>query len=169
MSALEQIRAQARALLPGPCFLHRDQQLRALFVTDFPRRQPDAAQGALLALSANGFCVTEEKGLWRIDLSREAQCAFLRALPAPALPDLTENTLPLHALCRRLMSQGSTAPEQQPWDIVRLALLRLDAGQTAQLINELSGHCAVLKRKKAPLPTSVVALLIHHYEEERAC
>jgi len=168
MSALEQIRAQVRALLPAPCFLHRDQQLRALFISDFPRRQPEKAQQALKLLAERGFCVTEEKNLWRIDLSREAQCAFLRALPAPVLPPLTDDTLPMYTICRRLMANGPSAPEAQPWAIIRLVLLRLDAGQAAQLTDELSSHCAVLKRQKAPLPTAAVSLLTA-YKEEHPC
>ena len=53
MSALNGIRAQARALLPGDCFLRRDQQLRALFATDFPRGHPDLAADVKKQLMQN--------------------------------------------------------------------------------------------------------------------
>jgi len=162
MSALGSIKAQARALLPGDCFLRRDQQLRALFVTDFPRRHPALSSDVQKRLAEGGFSVTEEQGLWRIDLSRDRQLAFLRALPVPILPEVSDDNLPLRSLCRRLLSQGCTDADLQPWEAVKRVILRLDAGELPLLINELSDLCAVYKRKKQPLPTAVVSLLLYH-------
>ena len=160
MSALDCIRAQARALLPGECFLRRDQQLRALFVTDFPRRHPDMAANVKAQLQNGGFSVTEDKGLWLLDLNTEKRLAFIQSLPAVSMPEASDDALPLLSLCRRLCSQGDVSPEDQPWDALRLVLLRLDAGETTRLYNELSTLCAVLKRKKAPLPAAAVSLLL---------
>lgn len=162
MSALNGIRAQARALLPGDCFLRRDQQLRALFATDFPRRHPDLANDVKKQLMQNGFDVTEEKDLWRLDLNRTAQLAFLQSLPLLPLPSVQEADLPLYSLCRSLLHQGLVPAEQQPWDAVRHVLLRLDAGEKERLTEELVALCALLKRKKMPLPTAAVSLLLSH-------
>lgn len=165
MSALTGIRTQARALLPGDCFLRRDQQLRALFVTDFPRRHKEAAFSVRQNLEENGFCVTEEKGLWLLDLSRERQIAFIQAQTAVLLPAATDEDLPFVSLCRRLLAQGNVAAALQPWDTVRRALLRLDAEEADLLSKELSDICALSKRKKTPLAAAVVSLLLHHKEE----
>ena len=165
MSALTVIRTQARALLPGECFLRRDQQLRALFVTDFPRRHKEQALSVRQIFEENGFCVTEDKGLWLLDLNREKQLAFIQAQSERPLPAATDDNLQLVSLCRRLLSQGSVDAQLQPWYIVRRVLLRLDAGETALLVKELSDVCALSKRKKTPLATVVVSLLLHHEEE----
>lgn len=166
MSTLSVLRQSAHALLPGACFLRRDQQLRALFVTDFPRRQPDLANEALQKLQAGGFSVTEEKGLWLLDLSPRAQQDFMAALPSPvfspALPPAWQS------ICRSLLSRGAVAPDKQPWEAVKRALLRLDAGEEDLLQNELRALCAVYKRQKTPLPTAIVTLINCH-KEDYAC
>lgn len=157
MSTLSALRQSARALLPGACFLRRDQQLRALFVTDFPRRQPDLISDALQKLQSGGFQITEEKGLWLIDLSPKAQIDFILSLPAPEIR--TDLPLEIKSLCRSLLSQGVTPAEMQPWEPVKRTLTRLDAGETALLLPELSALLAQYKRQKSPLPTAIVSLL----------
>ncbi len=165
MSTLSALRQSARALLPGECFLRRDQQLRALFVTDFPRRHASDAEKTRLLLQENGFVITEEKGLWLLDLSPSAQQRFISALPPPA----ADRILPpeIYALCRSLLSRGETPPEAQPWEAVRLALLRLDAREEHLLIPALQALTAQYKRQKQPLPTAVVSLLLHR--EDSPC
>lgn len=164
MSTLSVLRQSARALLPGACFLRRDQQLRALFVTDFPRRHPDLTDKAQQSLHSGGFEITEEKGLWLIDLAPAAQAAFIASLPAPEI----RSDLPLEtkSLCRSLLSQGVTTAEMQPWEPIKRALTRLDAGETELLIQELPALLAQYKRQKSPLPTAIVSLL---NEEGKSC
>ncbi|MBR5230823.1 MAG: hypothetical protein IKW00_01090 [Clostridia bacterium] len=137
--------------------MRRDQQLRALFVTDFPRRNGDQKENALSALREKGFTVTEEKGLWLLDLGEEARCGFIASLPAPAIS--ADLPLPVAALCRSLLFGGATPPSQQPWEAVKRTLLRLDAGEMHLLIPELRLLCARYKRQKTPLPTCIVSLL----------
>lgn len=158
MSTLSALRQSARALLPGDCFLRRDQQLRALFVTDFPRRHPQQANDALQLLEKNGFSVTESGGLWRLDLQPAAQQAFISMLPAPCMQ--TSWPLETRSLCRSLLSRGAQPADIQPWEPIKRALLRLDAGEEALLLSELRALCAQYKRQNAPLPTAIVSLLI---------
>ena len=165
MSTLCSLRQSARALLPGDCFLRRDQQLRALFVTDFPRRQPAMAENARLTLQENGFSITEEKVLWLIDLSTAAQAAWISQLPAPTVP--ANLPLEIASLCRSLLAKGVTPPEIQPWEAVRLTLLRLDAKEEHLLIPALQVLTAQYKRQKRPLPTAVVSLLTNR--EDFSC
>ncbi|MBQ4552213.1 MAG: hypothetical protein IJA59_04615 [Clostridia bacterium] len=164
MSTLSNWRQSARALLPGDCFLRRDQQLRALFVTDFPRRHPDLTAETLHSMQSAGFEITEEKGLWLIDLCPQAQFAFISSLPEPRI----RNDLPLEiqSLCRSLLSQGITPAHLQPWKAVKRALLRLDAGEEALLIPELRAILAQYKRQKTALPTAIVSLF---NEEGKTC
>ena len=157
MSMLCALRQSARALLPGDCFLRRDQQLRVLFVTDFPRRHADMKEEALENLRAGGFTVTPDKGLWLLDLNEKAQKEWLSSLPAPVIKD----GLPLEiaALCRSLLSRGPTPAQDQPWEAVKRTLLRLDAGEMPLLLNELRALCAQYKRLHTPLPTAIVTLI----------
>lgn len=157
MSELSVWRQRARALLPGECFLRRDQQLRALFVTDFPRRQKEKAAETLSLLQQNGFTVTESKGLWLIDLAPQTQTAFISSLPAPEIS--CDLPLGIASLCRSIMAFGAQNADKQPWEAVKLALLRLDAAEEQLLISELRALCAKYKRQKTPLPTAVVSLL----------
>lgn len=164
MSTLSVWRQRARALLPGVCFLRRDQQLRALFVTDFPRRQPDNAEKTLSHLQAAGFTVTESKGLWLLDLNAEAQAEFIRSLPTPMIRE--DLPLEIRSLCRSLMSGGPQEANKQPWEAIKLVLARLDAKETHLLIPELRALTAQYKRQKTPLPTAIVSLL---NEEGSSC
>ena len=164
MSTLSVLRQSARALLPGDCFLRRDQQLRALFVTDFPRRQPDLAEETQKKLQSCGFEITEEKGLWLIDLCPDARADFIASLPVPEIR--SDLPLEIKSLCRSLLSQGATPTEIQPWEPVKRALTRLDTGETELLIQELSALLAQYKRQKLPLPTAIVSLL---NEEGKPC
>ena len=157
MSMLCALRQSARALLPGDCFLRRDQQLRALFVTDFPRRHADLKEKALDHLQSGGFSVTEDKGLWLLDLNEKAQQEWLSSLPAPVIKD--ELPLEISALCRSLLSRGVTPAADQPWEAVKRTLLRLDAGEMSLLLNELRALCAQYKRQHVPLPTAIVTLI----------
>jgi len=165
MSRLNALRKKARALLPGDCFLRRDQQLRALFVTDFPRKNPLLKEKTLILLQERGFTATEEKGLWLLDLSKAAQCDFIASLPAPCVSP----ACPLHvsSLCRSLLSAGTVPAHLQPWEAVRKTLLRLDAKEIHLLIPELRLLCAEYKRKKTPLPTCIVSLLTD--KEDHPC
>jgi len=165
MSTLSVWRQSARALLPGACFLRRDQQLRALFVTDYPRRNADTKESALSALSENGFSVTEDNGLWLVDLSKEAQLHYLSSLPAPRIkPELP---IEISSLCRSLLSHGVTPNENQPWEAVKRTLIRLDAKETSLLIPELRALTAQYKRQRKPLPTAIVSIL--NMQEDNLC
>ncbi len=164
MSTLSALRQSVRALLPGVCFLRRDQQLRALFVTDFPRRHADMQEEALRALQSGGFTITESHGLWLIDLGEDAQRDLIASLPAPTI----KNDLPLtiSSLCRSLLAHGITPAARQPWEPIKRALLRLDAKEEELLITGLRALCAQFKRQKTPLPTAIVSLF---NEEDNLC
>ena len=165
MSTLSAWRQSARALLPGACFLRRDQQLRALFVTDYPRRNADSKEAALSALSENGFSVTEENGLWLVDLSKDAQLRYLSSLPAPCIK--SDLPIEISSLCRSLLSHGVTPNENQPWEAVKRTLIRLDAKETSLLIPELRALTAQYNRLHTPLPTAIVSIL--NTQEDNLC
>lgn len=154
MTALQPLRDALRACLGPRVLLRRDQTMRALFLCDAPRRLPDAANRRA-RLEAAGFAVTEENGLWRVDLSPARQIAFLAACAPGSLP----RDIALRSLCRSLLAPGDTPPERQPWPPVRQTLLCLDAGDTPRLLRELRAAAAVCKRRHTPLPTAAAYLI----------
>ena len=145
--------------------MRRDQQLRALFVTDYPRRNADSKEAALSALSENGFSVMEENGLWLVDLSKDAQLRYLSSLPAPCIR--SDLPIEISSLCRSLLSHGVTPNENQPWEAVKRTLIRLDAKETSLLIPELRALTAQYKRLHTPLPTAIVSIL--NTQEDNLC
>ena len=165
MTALDVFRRELRALLGPAVLLRRDRAMRALFICDAPRRMPDAAP-LRAALTAAGYEIAEENGLWRIDLSAPRRAAWIGALlPGPAPEDPA-----LRSLCRSLRAAETPAPQDQPWPPIRQTLLWLDAGETGALLRALSAEIAVCKRRHAPLPVAAACLIEHACtKEETVC
>lgn len=166
MSALDGFRQELRALLGNTVLLRRDQTARALFISDAPRRLPNAAR-VRSQIEQAGFQITEENALWRIDLHPARRSACWPALPDAPLPQ----SLPLRALCRSLLSGEDLPLSRQPWPYIRLTLLRLDAGECESLYRELSAAVAVLKRTHAPLPRAAAYIIMEEMcsKEGSAC
>lgn len=164
MSTLSALRLEVRTYLDGRCFLRRDRDARALFITDYPRCRADAMQAHENLVRA-GFEVTQQNGLWRIDLAPARCAAFIAAVAPRPLPDSAP--LPVLTLCRSLLSQGDVPPDRQPWPPLRSLLLHLEEGRLAPLVRDLSADIAVLKRTHAPLPSAAAYILIEEIQSGR--
>ncbi len=163
MSCLEILQTEIRAHLDGAGFLRRDRDARALFATDYPQRNPDAP-AAKQRLFDNGFSVSEENNLWRIDLTPDRQKTWIGALPHHALPEhIPDELLPLASLCRSLLANGDVSSDNQPWPMIRQTLLLSDSGEKQRLWQTLSAQTAVCKRAYAPLPTAAAYVIILDY------
>ena len=153
MSALEPFRAELRALLGKGVLLRRDRAMRALFVCD-AGRLADAGEARRRILAA-GYVICDEGALWRIDLSLERRAQWIGSLaPGPLPADGA-----LRSLCRSILSRQAPEPAEQPWSLIRAALLYLDAGERERLIAELSAQVAILKRTHAPLPAAAAYII----------
>ena len=161
MSMLDAFRHELRAQLGNAVLLRRDQSMRALFISDAPRRLPACAD-IRAHLEQMGYQISEEEGLWRIDLSPARRIQALSMLPTAPLPQ----SPCLRALCRSLLSGEDLPLERQPWPYIRLTLLRLDAGQTEMLWRELSAAVAVLKRTHAPLPRASAYIIMEELQSK---
>lgn len=162
MSRLAVIKNEVRAHLHGRCFLRRDRQARALFLTDYPLHNPDKEE-TRSALEADGFTVEEENGLWRVDLGEARRNALIQQVSAHALP--ADAPLEIASLCKSLLMQGN--PAHQPWPLLRQTLLWLDEGQDALLLSMLREQAAVCKRTHAPLPAAVAYLIMEEISAGR--
>lgn len=148
MSALDAFRQELRACLGPDAFLKRDRDMRALFVCG---RDPGTPEG---------YEITREGSVFRIDLSPVRQRAFIGGLtpgPAPADPRWAH-------LCRCLLT-AEPAPEQ-PWEPIRRTLLLLDAGEYERLLAFLTADAAIRKRRHAPLPAACAYLIQEHFAKE---
>lgn len=166
MSALDIWRHELRAHLGTEILLRRDQAARALFICDAPRRISNA-DTVRASLERQGFSIFVENGLWRIDLSSARQTAFIRSLH----PGLPPRDPVARALCHSLLSQGLAAAGKQPWPLIRLTLLRLDAREDRKLFGELSAAIAVCKRSHSALPAAAAYLIEETMieREDRPC
>lgn len=164
MSMLDAYRQEIRAQLDAKCLLRRDQAARALFITDYPRRaaQTNTAKQNLLAL---GYTVTEDKGLWLLDLSpARYERDFAALAPQPHAPLSPE----MRALCRSLRVITPPPVQNQPLQYLRLTLLRLDEKKADKLFGELSAAAAMLKRTHAPLPAAAANIIEENALKEAA-
>lgn len=171
MSYLSAFQQEIRAHLRGAGFLRRDRDARALFITDYPLRNADAA-AAKARLEQSGFEVTDGNGLWRIDLNAARRAAFLRSLPRTLPPaQAPDALLPLCSLCRSLLSHEPPPPEAQPWPPIRQTLLLLAAREHARLWQQLSTQIAACKRQHQPLPACAAYIIIEEIfqQEVSAC
>lgn len=157
MNALDPFRIELRAALPARCFLKRDRASGALFVSDLPRFADDL-EAVISTLRSLGYEARQDRGVCLVDLSRGRYTTLLAGLPECALPLPDDGNFMLWALAGRLL-RTDTPPEEQPAGPVRLALLRLDAGETARLARELPPVLAELQRRRIPLPTGVGRLI----------
>lgn len=171
MSYLSTIQQEIRAHLRGAGFLRRDRDARALFITDYPLRNADAAT-VKAGLAQSGFDVLDADGLWRIDLNAARRAAFVGALPRPLLPArVPDDLLPLHALCRSLLSREAPPPDMQPWPPIRQTLLLLAARDYEKLWRQLSTQIAACKRQHQPLPVCAAYIIIEEifHQEVSSC
>ena len=167
MSCLEILQTEIRAHLDGAGFLRRDRDARALFVTDYPQRNSDAS-AARQRLFDNGFSVSEENNLWRIDLTPDRQRTWIDTLPRCALPEhIPDELLPLASLCRSLLASGDATSCDQPWPIIRQTLLLSDSSEKQRLWQVLSAQTAICKRTHTPLPTAAAYIIILDYFDGR--
>lgn len=167
MSCLGILQTEIRAHLDGAGFLRRDRDARALFVTDYPQRNPDASAVGQ-CLFDNGFSVSEEGKLWRIDLTPSRQRMWIDALPHHALPErISDELLPLASLCRSLLASGDVPSCDQPWPMIRQTLLLSDSGEKQRLWQVLSAQTAIYKRTHTPLPTAAAYIIILDYFDGR--
>ena len=167
MSCLEILQTEIRAHLDGAGFLRRDRDARALFVTDYPQRNLDAP-AAKQRLFDNGFSVSEENNLWRIDLTPSRQRMWIDTLPRRALPErIPDELLSLASLCRSLLASGDVPSCDQPWPMIRQTLLLSDSSEKQRLWQVLSAQTAICKRTHTPLPTAAAYIIILDYFDGR--
>ena len=156
MTALEQIRGRARALIPAG-FLRRDQG-DGLLASDFPRH-PGGEETAE-ALRAAGFTVALRGGVAVIGVAAETMNAFCRRIPYTDAPP-TEESLFLWALARRLLLRGGDVTEEN-LPIVYFTLKCLDAGDAGRLEKALRPLSAQALRRRAPLSAAIGLLILNH-------
>lgn len=155
------------SIIASPCLLRNDRAGRALFISDFKRRAPDAPSAAA-RLEAAGYLLFQVGGLTLIDWPRESYAAFYEELPPPSLPDLSCENGALWGLCRILMQHDAAVARQ---DIETLAealrLARLD--KTEKLIRLLRGALAEALRLKQPPPchaARILSLILNQQTEQ---
>lgn len=161
MSALDVFRQELRACLGPEISLKRDRLMRALFICDAPRRMssPDILRQRL---AEAGYEVICEDGLWRVEPDAARRQRFLADLSPGPLPRDPEWA----RLCRSLLRDGDMPPALQPWEPIRLTLLRLDAGEAEALLRELSADVALYKRARAPLPSGCAYIIEEYFCKE---
>jgi hypothetical protein len=163
------------ALMDG-CLLHRARSDDALYVSDAPRRLPEAKLGVLeTSLSQHGFvCVRTERGLWKIDLSAARYRRLYEAFgnPAPVPFPADERNLDVYALTR-LLTAHPAPRKAQPMEPLRAVLKRYARpAELRTLAARLLPDCAERLRKHQSLPYAAAGLLARWLreagEEERS-
>ena len=162
MSALEEWRREARALLPGG-FLRRAQG-ECLFVSDLPRHAADI-ENVLAALEQKGYRAKLRNGLLYIDGTAEKYRALAENAAFSPVPACETQNVYLSSLARRLLRHPAP-PQLQPADALRLTLKLLDAGDEAGLERALPPLLAVFQRQKIPLPTAAGYLILRYLAEK---
>lgn len=163
MSAVEELRLKARAILTEGCFVRPDRSMRALFVTDYPARHRDTEEKRL-RLSEAGFIVEQDGALWLLDLNDEAEAALEDRLPDLPMPPMTEKNAAMLSLCRMIMRHGGHDGE-----MLRRTLLRIEEGRAELLTEELNVMCAEKLRRHEQLSIGAARLMIMYLEEKKKC
>ncbi len=159
MSVLDPWRQALRPMIPKG-FLRRDQG-DGLFVSDYPRY--GEADAIAARMEAAGFHASLSPGLARIVPTLENCAALLDAAPCRE-PAVTDETLFLHSLARRIAGTGAPLTretEQAVWS----ALKFLDAGDLRGLYRFLSPAAALAPRKHHPLPAALGRMLLYFLYE----
>lgn len=136
-----------------PCFLRLCDQPCALWVTDFPRGNADAAP-ARAALEALDCTCTESRGLWYIDWKRERWRQELEQLPDTLPPFPAEEALhPAYALCRLWLAHPFEWNDQ-PMEAIRRIwqLPQKPRSVVLKALPALHMESAMRLRKHQPLP-----------------
>ena len=154
------LREAVAARLPEGAFLRRDRG-EALFVTDAPRRRPDADWSA--ALAGAGFACAEEAGLLRISPDAPWLARLEAAYPEPPDP-----------FCASLRRFAGLPPEAESLRLFALGARALDGGEDgARFERLLRQRTAVCLRENRIHPRSsprggglyACALLTHILKE----
>lgn len=163
MSAVEELRLKARAILTEGCFVRPDRSMRALFVTDYPARHRDTEEKRL-RLSEAGFIVEQNGALWLLDLNDEAETAWEEQLPDLPLLPMTEENAAMLSLCHMIRLHAG-----RDRDMLRRTLLRLAEGKTELLIEELNEICAEKLRRHEKLSIGAARCMRMYLEENKKC
>lgn len=146
-----------RALIASPCLIQQDRAGRALFISDFHKRIPDADK-ARMRLIAAGYICTETGGMCLIDWARESYAAFYEALPVLPLPALTDENAPLWGLCS-ILARHSAPLDRQDIGVLAQALRWARLNEKAKLPDLIGSSLAeALREGKAP-PRHAAGLL----------
>ena len=156
MAGLDLCAAALRALIGKGAFVRRDLSRRALFISDYRRRQKaDEIERTEARLNARGWKITCVDSLALLDWLYPAYQEFFAGLQALESSKLPENTRGLLRIYRR--HQAVFHPEML--DEARAALLRWDAGENTQLLVQAGNALAVSLRKREPVPGFFIPLL----------
>lgn len=150
-----------------PCFLRLCDQPSALWVTDFPRGNADAAP-ARDALDALDCICTESRGLWYIDWKRERWRRELERLPDPLPAFPAEEALhPAYALCRLWLAHPAQW-EDQPMDMLRRTwqLTQKPRSVLLKAVPSLLGESALRLREHQLLPSYGARILAQWLTEQ---
>ena len=164
MAGLDLFAAALRALIGKGAFVRRDLSRRALFISDYRRRQEaDEIQQIEARLSAEGWLTTCVDGLALLDRPYPAYQEYFDGLSAKNPAGLSDNSKGLLRIYQR--HQAVFLPEML--DEARAALLRWDAGENAQLLVQAGNALAVSLRKREPVPGFFIPLLAAMQDESR--
>ncbi|MGI6695644.1 MAG: hypothetical protein ACOX6O_05325 [Christensenellales bacterium] len=161
MTGLDQEVQALRSALDGKGFARRDRSGEALFVSDAPRRSPDAWPGLERDLSASGHLVKVKNGLAFISWDIPKSLAFCQALCVREGWQRREDSLT--GFCRILARQHTAfTPDMLP--AFNRALLLWDAGEAEALRRQAETALAEALRLRVPYPAFFLPLLLNLIE-----
>ena len=150
MILAKDMRSWALEALEGPCMLRLCRQQDALFVTDAPRRAADPKLAAA-RLTARGFTVREDRGLFLIDPSPDMWGEVIAQAPREPLTEDGSASLFLRSLCIRLLKAPlGDAKDEAP--ALRILLKAADLRDEKPVLSSFPPMLAALLREKRPLP-----------------
>lgn len=156
MAGLDPVAAALRALIGKGAFVRRDLFRRALFISDYRRRQKaDEVERIEARLNARGWQITYVDGLALLDWLYPSYQDFFGSLYAYGSAGLPENTKGL----LRIFQQHQAVFLPGMLYEARAALLHWDAGENSQLLVQAGKALAVSLRKKEPVPGFFIPLL----------
>ena len=164
MAGLDLCAAALRALIGKGAFVRRDLSRRALFISDYRRRQKaDEIERTEARLNARGWQVTYVDSLALLDWLYPAYQDFFASLQAFESAGLPENTKGLLRIYQQ--HQAIFLPEML--NEARAALLRWDAGENSKLLVQAGNALAVSLQKRGPVPGFFIPLLATMQDESK--